>query len=634
MFVKIFVKEWRENILIFALALLMMAIMIVLNLTGREEMTLYSSGMFLLLFLPLAAMLIGSGGFYTEYKDNAWVYLFSRPIKKEYLWIFKYFSQLSVLVAVFVVFYFVRRLLPGLDKIFQDLDINYPAFNFGEHFSLSVYVVFSVIAFTIAFSLSFLHDKQFVIFLLSILINTGVLCISQIYIYFLWELGFFTSSEGLLSILIALSFVLASILTLVKADFSQTKKKILRFSAYALIFLVLSFFLSTAWATKGQIFSSKRELSAWFAQAYQGSLYFQDYRQGVLRYDPSREGIERLNKNSRFSPEPFSLKAGQIAYMQIRSRRQWTNDLWLMNTDGSGARPLVQSSEEDSPFYRKRVESFILSHDAQKIAFVTTQKEERENKKSAWIHTLWWMNTDGSRLKSQILDVPYGREARLIALMPFADKVVLEIKQRAIVREKSRIKMIDLVEGTVQVLAENSLSPLFWNPSPDQDYLTLTIRNPDTEKDMCILLNLRTFETTELYSKEVLGLASGRWSPDGRKIVFFQPREQSSHDRELWFYDLEEKKFEKFFQQEHQHGIRYDWASNGQKFLILDSIEEESLLIVMNEDFEKEKTIKIPKEVPYAYHIWGLENCALLQTTGKGVIWRVDLETEDWKRIY
>ena len=66
MFAKIFIKEWRENILIFSLAILMMAAMVFLSLTGKEEMTLYSSGMFLLLFLPLAALMLGSGGFYTE----------------------------------------------------------------------------------------------------------------------------------------------------------------------------------------------------------------------------------------------------------------------------------------------------------------------------------------------------------------------------------------------------------------------------------------------------------------------------------------------------------------------------------------------------------------------------------------
>ena len=196
-------KEWKENILIFLLAILMMAAMIILNLTRQEEMTLYSSGMFLLLFLPLAAMLIGSGGFYTEQKDKAWIYLFSRPVKKESIWIYKYVSQLSVLAVIFVIFYFIRQVLPGLDKIFQDLDINYPDI-FSLKFTLSVYVVFPIIAFTVAFSLSILHDKQFIIFLVSILIGVGFVFVSQMYTYFLWESGFFSRGEGILSLFFVL----------------------------------------------------------------------------------------------------------------------------------------------------------------------------------------------------------------------------------------------------------------------------------------------------------------------------------------------------------------------------------------------------------------------------------------------
>ncbi|HDT11161.1 MAG TPA: hypothetical protein ENN58_00325 [bacterium] len=46
MFIKTFTKEWRENILIFARSLLMMAVLITLNLSGRQEITLYFSGMF------------------------------------------------------------------------------------------------------------------------------------------------------------------------------------------------------------------------------------------------------------------------------------------------------------------------------------------------------------------------------------------------------------------------------------------------------------------------------------------------------------------------------------------------------------------------------------------------------------
>jgi Tol biopolymer transport system component len=633
MFTKIFIKEWRENILIFSLAILMMVAMVFLSLTGKEEMTLYSSGMFLLLFLPLAALLLGSGGFYNEYKDNAWVYLFSRPIKKETLWIFKFVSLLSILVTVLVIFYFVRRFLPGLDKIFQDLDMNYPD-AFGDLFSLSLYIVMPLMAFTIAFSLSLLYDKQFIIFCVSILICTGLMFFWQNYIYFLWAQGFYVKNEGIFSLFFTLSFVIASILTLAKSDFSQVGKKIFRFSKYLLIFLIISFCISTVWVTRGQIFFSGGSFSFWHDQEYQGNLYFQGFRQGILRYDPDQDTITKLNKESRFSFEPFSLRAGKILFLQVKSRRQWTHDLWIMNTDGTGARPLVESSEEESPFYKKRVESFILSCDAKKIAFVTTHREEMQGEQRAWIHTLWWMNTDGTGLKSQILDVPYGKNAHLIAWPRFKDYLVLEIRQTAILRENSQITVIDLENGTSQVLAENVLSPRLWYPSPDQDYLTLTIRNPGPEKDKFTLLDLNTFESTELYSEEVIRLEKGRWSPDGHKIAFFWPRELRFQDREIGLYDLEEKKISKIFQQDYQHRFQYDWTSNGQKFLILDTTDGENQLVIMDKDFQQIKSIKIPMQFKGTITVRVLENGAILKGTVKGNFWYVDLETEEWKKVY
>ncbi len=625
MFAKIFIKEWRENFLIFSLAILMMAAMIILNLAGQVEMTIYSSGMFLLLFLPLAALLIGSGGFYTEHKDKAWIYLFSRPIKKESLWIFKYVSQLCVLLAIFVIFYFVRRFLPGLDKIFQDLDLNYPA-AFGK-FSLSMYVVMPLMAFTIAFSLSMLHDKQFIIIFVSILIGTGLIFLWQNCVYFLWAQGFYLKNEGIFSLFFTLSFVLASILTLTRSDFSQAKKKIFRFSSYVLIFLAISFFLSSVWATRGQIFSSGSSFSIRHYQVYQGDLYFQDYRQGILRYDPGAEKIEKLNKESRFSFESFSLRGGKIAFFQIKSRRQWTNDLWIMNADGTGARSLVESSEEESPFYGTYVESFLLSSDAKKIAFITTHQEEKEGKKSAWVSTLWWMNTEGTGTKSQILDVPAGREAILIAWPRSENSLVLEIRRRAILRENSQIVMIDLGDGTSRVLAENALSPYMWHYHPTQEYLTLKVRNYEEDRDSLFLMNLKNLEITELFSAKLLKMWAGKWHPDGRKIAF-------SRDKALWIYDLEKKKLERISHRNYEYEIGFDWTSDGQKFILLAPIDGENQLVIMDKNFQEEKTIKIPMQFKGAITIRGLENGAILKATGKGHFWRVDLETEDWKKIY
>ena len=625
MFAKIFMKEWRENILIFTLAILMMVALIVLNLTGQKDMTLYTSGMFLLLFLPFAALLIGSGGFYSEYKDNAWIYLFSRPIRKEILWISKFVSQLSILLVIFLIFYFVRRFLPGLDKILQDLD--YPD-AYGELFSISVYIVMPLMAFTIAFSLSLLHDKQFIIFFVTILIGAGLIFATQQYIFFLWLRGFYVKNEGIFSLFFALSFVLASLLTLLKSDFSQVRNKIFRFSKYLLIFLVISFFISTVVATRGQIFSPRRNFSIWNYQRFQDSLYFQDWRKGILRYDPDQEKIERLNKDSRFSSESFSLRADKIAYHQILSRRQWTQDLWVMNADGSDARPLVESSAEESPFYRKRVESFLLSSDAKKIAFVTTHWEDIEGERNARIHTLWWMNTDKSQLKSHRFDLPSSTRLQLIAWPPDQDTIVMLIGERPPRHaEPPDIITFNLTEGSQRVLIEELKPPRRWNVSPDQNYLTLRMRSFEQNKETLSLLDLCTHEKFEVFSAEHLRLWARKWSPDGRKIAI-------SRGNELWIYNLEEKKLEKISQRNYEYEIGFDWTSDGQKFILLAPIDGENRLVVMDKHFQEERTIKIPIKLKGTISIWGLENRALLKGNRKGALWRVDLETEDWKKVY
>ena len=624
MFAKIFIKEWRENFVIFSLAILIMAATVILSLTGREELTVYSSGMFLLLFLPLAALLLGSGGFYTEFKDNAWVYLFSRPVKKEMLWIFKFLSQLSILIAVFVIFYFVRRLLPAVDNVFQDLNIDYPE-ALGE-ISLSVYIVMPLIAFALAFSLSLLYDKQFIIFFVSILIGTGMMYFWQSYTYFLWAQGFYLRDEGIFSLFFTLSFVMASILTLAKADFSQVGKKIIRFSSYVLIFLVLSFFISTVWMTRGQIFSAKGNFSIWHYQKFQGDLYFQDFRQGILRYESDQENIEKLNKESRFSFESFSLSTGKIAFLQISSRKQWTQDLWIMKTDGTDARPLVESSKEDSLFYKKRTQSFILSPDADRVAFITTH-HEKEGEKELVIHTLWQMNTDRTGLKSQILDVPDSHEAKLVA-WPSSENLVILISPGPFTREKSsRLQLADLDEGTVRVLAENIHFNPVWRIPPGQDYLTYKIRNDEDNKESLVLMDLETMETTELFSADLLRLWAGKWSPDGNEIAF-------SRGKELWIYDLEKNEIEKISQRNYEYMIGFDWTSDGQKFILLAPIDGENQLVIMDNNFQEMKTIKIPMPFKGAISVWGLDRQAILKSTMKGALWRVNLETEEWKKVY
>jgi Tol biopolymer transport system component len=346
-----------------------------------------------------------------------------------------------------------------------------------------------------------------------------------------------------------------------------------------------------------------------------------------LRYNPDQDKTEKLNKESRFSFESFSLRAGKILFLQIKSRRQWTYDLWIMNTDGTGARPLVESSTEDSLFYKKRTISFILSPDANRVAFITTH-DEKVGERSVPIHTLWRMNTDGTGLKSQILDVPESYEVELISWPSYGDSLVVRVHAGPFIRQKySQIRLVDLDENTSQVLAENVLVHPVWRLPPSQDYLTYKIRNIDQNKESLILLDLKNLETTELFSADFLKLWRGKWSPDGNKIAF-------SREKELWIYDILEKKLEKISQRNYEYEIGFDWTSNGQKFILLAPVDGENQLVILDKNFQEIKSVKIPIQFKGAITVRVLENGAILKGTVKGHFWYVDLETEEWEKVY
>ena len=55
---------------------------------------------------------------------------------------------------------------------------------------------------------------------------------------------------------------------------------------------------------------------------------------------------------------------------------------------------------------------------------------------------------------------------------------------------------------------------------------------------------------------------------------------------------------------------------------------------IMDNKFQELKTIKIPMQFKGDITVRGLENVAILKGSGKGRFWSVDLETEEWKKVY
>src|SRR4030042_5745444 len=156
MFGKIFIKEWRDNLALFALGVIVLLGVLGLHLGHQDKAALFTLGAFLMFVLPGLAFLIGASGFQNEFKNNSWTYLFSRPVAKPCIWTAKYVSQLSILAVLVGLWAALRLLAPGLGRLLGQLD--WPA----DHLSIGsagLFLPAAVLVFTAAFSMSFLSDR-------------------------------------------------------------------------------------------------------------------------------------------------------------------------------------------------------------------------------------------------------------------------------------------------------------------------------------------------------------------------------------------------------------------------------------------------------------------------------------------
>ena len=632
MFGKVFLKEWRENILIFGLAIFMIIALVVLSLSEMRELTLNFSAMFLLLFLPFAALLIGSGGFFSEFKDNAWIYLFSRPIRKEIIWIFKYVSLLSILLVIFGIFFLVKHFLPGLDEILKD--INFPT-QFRSLLSFSIYIVIPLLAFTISFSISILYERQFIILFVAILLGSGLAILFRGYIGFLWATySYYGEFRGFM-LFLALSFILASILTLVKSDFSQMRKKILTFTKYVLIFLVISFVLGTVWISKGNPFSGSGGFYYFHAMKYQENFYFVTRSGKLERYNSESDRVEKLSRITRSIYSRISIGGEKIAFFKLaKAGKKWFEDLWVISTNGTQEKVLVEASRQDSLFHNLRIRAnCLLSPDGDRIAFITAPRTKRLKKIPT---TIWWMNTDGTGLKSQTIDFPPYKSLRLMAWPAHTNSVILGLEEMSPTFKTKAYKVIevDLEKGVFQTIVEDVRGGKYriW-VSPKHNYLAYAINKLES-KDILAVLNLETLEKNEALKADKLRLWGIKWNQNGDKLAF-------SRDKEIWVYSLAENRIKKISMRNYGYEIGFDWLFGGEKIVLYTpafklyapASESDYFLKVLKEDFSEEKSVKIPFPIQEPVYIWGLENKVLVRFQ-RGPLWRVDLETEDWKKVY
>jgi hypothetical protein len=436
------------------------------------------------------------------------------------------------------------------------------------------------------------------------------------------------------SLLIALSFILASLITFVKYDFSQMDKKILAFSKFAVLFLGGSLVLSTIGIAKGQLFTGSKNFYPFSSLKYEGDVYTYAYQRGIsriIKYDLESDRMEKISGKSSHTRSQFSIGGENIIYLREANmpKRYWLNNIWVVNIDGTGEKVLVDIDNPDSPVYNHEIlDGCLLSSDGEEVIFLTYLFDRNTRKK---IITVWWMNVNGSVIKKKKLEFPRNYWGfQLIAWSEPENHLILmyEVKSQTFKPIAKRVVLVNLENESQRTICENMIQGIYTlRTSPTRDHLAFGSRGEPDGKQRLIILDLTSFEKKTVFEADLLKLWVVKWSQDGRKILF------SRRTNELWAYFLDENRLKKVSQRNYGQEIGFDWLADNERFVLMVPVDGEYHLSVLSENFKEVKRIKIPYPVEGPIFTWGLNNTVLLKFR-MGPLFRLDLETEKWKKVY
>ena len=621
----IVIKEWKERlpIVIFSLAALLAFVVLFIVLSGNREAVDILAGAATLVFFPVLGLLLGAGGFHSEFKDGAWAYLFSRPISKSRIWLAKYAAQLAILLAVMGSFAFIIKVIPGVQAVFSDLNW---ILSFGHYISIfELGCLGAIVLFNTAFSLSILSDKQpstivCSLLLWAFLIFVVVLAVSSpVLIHIFFRLNFLPWSLFVLA-LFSLSLALASILTFSRTDFSLPGMKARSFTSRAAVFLATSFVFSVLLAP---VFSPAKAPHFYDMRIAADAAYFQTAK-GIYRYDLASSRLRRILKTPRLLASfSFSVGDGKIIFIKNvpKRRNRMSEELWIMDTSGRNAERLVDTSDKDGLFFALHIRHALISPDGRKIAFLAP-----DQKGKSWFY---WMDGDGGEARSLPLDIPGIRLYYPVGFSSSAEYFVLHgIPETRTETSGTSLLRIDIKKASVE-LWESNVRKAFMLAASRRDLVAYFSSGESGGQDVLIFHDLLTDHRRTVLSDDSIAEFSFNEARD-KLAVWTEP---AGH-RKLNIYSLTEDRIVA-----QRDGTRYKtgrplWVSDNLVLLSADSGTGRKSLAVLDERLEDIKTISLPWESGERVHFRGAGKTVFAWESGKPGLWTLDLESAKWRRIH
>ncbi len=614
MIIQFYIKEWKEKSLIFFMAVLFLAALAGIRLAGKDDLTMYFSGMFLWFFLPFSALMIGSSGFYTEYKNIAWAYLFSLPLKKPCIWLIKYFSQLTMVLAIYGIFLLLVFLLPGIKQMMEAFSFSGGFINYS---ALSSSLLITITGYSLAFSLSILHDKPFIIFLAAVFIGAGAAFGVNAYSDWLYSKYFGMNKLIGLSILWPLTFAAGSLFAFSRSDFSKTPDKLWRFTKITAAGLAAAGVLSTGltladWHLRGRDYMYNLVVQ-------EDKAYFRT-KKGTLLYDKHQDKRKRITRQrSRLAASRRGDKFLLLTYEYQNEGpvQGYTYALIFRNAAGTESIPLIQTRAPGTSFTGLRILSFDISPDGNWGAIVSEDQKTGESR-------LWRIFIPEEDIHSIDLKLPGSNRIDFAGWGPGNDTILFIADNKG----RKSLYALNIQSGSIQDIAYTLRKPHLAGISLSQQYAAYVIYDPETNEEVLNCINLSSMDKTEILRSALI--QDIQWSKQKDVLAF------SLKGPRAGIYDIDTGKIEisppLLPITLDSHFPSLDWINQDKALAARSCGEDGCRLLILSPDWSIQQSIETP--FPSFRAVYGMDRTVFVYNQKENQLWRYSLDKEDWKKIY
>jgi len=644
---QLILKEWKEKaaVPLFALVFLLIFVVVARVFAQRGEVLDILTGSIFLAFLPMTAVLLGASAFYSEFRDGAWAYLFSRPVKKTMIWISKFLALFAILAGTLFVYFIVLSRIPGVRERIAEFRIPLVS---GETFSLwGVCLTISLSLFVIAFSLSCFSDKQIQDIFLSILVFAGFgLAFAYVIKEVLYWNPDFTFLIPVVWALSAISIGASSLVAFGRTDFSQAGAKIAGFLKCLVLFLALA--AVVVWAAIG-IGARFRPITHIRLETSGRNAYIYLSR-GLYRFDSERNSLKRLDGAPWLGwGGDISAGGGKVVwshYSLVKKNgvRDEAQELWIMDEDGRNKRSIFRSSDvQIGQLSGHDTFNFCLSRDGSRIVFLSQPPGGQDSR------MLWSINSDGSGLRNYKINIPDLGYMYCLGWTADNQHVILNVLEKPSEDKSVRKRWLckySLETRAWQAFGENAWMTYVFGLSPKGDKFGASSPAPGAQPpalsgppsavvrpEILSAYDLDTLARTDLLRAPSISQAV--WDPGGAKIAFL-----SKGGTRLGIYSMAEGKVlsETALGPSLKNIVdkSLSWAADGQKVVLTDLEGSRYILKIFDENLKHDKTYPIPqtKTIQTCPGVYGLGQKVLVLDFQSGRLWVFDLAKEKWRRLF